>query len=178
MPIDESREFHPMKLAVVTVSDTRTEKDDTSGQYLFDAATEAGHEVVFRKIIRDEQAKLEALLRELIADEGVDAIVTTGGTGLTARDITPEAFANVWEKEIAGFGELFRMLSYQTVGTSAIQSRACAGMANATFLFALPGSTGACRDGWEGILKFQLDVRHRPCSFPGLQPRLRAERDA
>lgn len=164
-----------MKLAIVTVSDTRTEKDDTSGQYLFDSAIEAGHEVVFRQIIRDEQSKLEDLLRELIAKPEIEAIITTGGTGLTPRDITPEAFANVVEKEIPGFGELFRMLSYKTVGTSAVQSRATAGLAGGTFLFALPGSTGACKDGWEGILKYQLDIRHRPCSFPGLLPRVRGE---
>lgn len=170
--IDESLPFTPLHLAIVTVSDTRTELDDASGRILFERATEAGHAVVARAIVRDDRAAIASRLRELIDDPRVDVVITTGGTGVTGRDVTPEAFADVWEKEIPGFGELFRWLSFRTIGTSTIQSRATAGVARGTYLFALPGSTGACRDAWDEILRFQLDRRHRPCNFAELLPRL------
>ena len=173
--IDESLPFVPLRLALLTVSDTRTEADDASGRVLFDRATGAGHQVVARAIVKDERARIAAQLRGWIDDPGVDVIVSTGGTGVTGRDVTPEAFRDVWEKEIPGFGELFRWLSFRTIGTSTIQSRATAGVAKGTYLFALPGSTGACRDAWDEILRLQLDSRHRPCNFAELLPRL-AER--
>jgi molybdenum cofactor biosynthesis protein B len=171
--IDESRPFIPVHIAVLTISDTRTEANDTSGQLLVERARAAGHDVVAKRIIPDEQAQIEAALRELIADAGVDIVIATGGTGVTGRDVTPEAFQAVIDKEIPGFGELFRFLSYSTIGTSTIQSRALAGVAQGTYLFALPGSSGACRDAWDQILVFQLDNRYRPCNFVELLPRLR-----
>jgi molybdenum cofactor biosynthesis protein B len=171
--IDEERPFIAVHIAVLTISDTRTEATDSSGQLLIDRATAAGHHVVARRIIPDEQARIEAALRELVADPGVDIILATGGTGVTGRDVTPEAFQAVIEKEIPGFGELFRYLSYASIGTSTIQSRALAGVARGTYLFALPGSTGACKDAWDQILAFQLDNRYRPCNFVELLPRLR-----
>ena len=170
--IDESRPFLAVQIAVVTVSDTRSLKEDKSGQVLEDMITADGHKVVGREVIRDEAERLAARLRELIADPKVDVVITTGGTGVTGRDVTPEAFKAVLEKEIEGFGELFRWLSYQKVGTSTIQSRALGGVAGGTYLFALPGSPGAVRDGWEGILRNQLDARHRPCNLVELMPRL------
>lgn len=170
--IDESRAFLPVQIAVVTVSDTRSLKEDKSGQILEDMITTDGHKVVGREVIRDDAEHLAARLRELIADPKVDVVITTGGTGVTGRDVTPEAFKAVLEKEIEGFGELFRWLSYQKVGSSTIQSRAIGGVAGGTYLFALPGSPGACRDGWEGILRNQLDARHRPCNLVELMPRL------
>jgi molybdopterin adenylyltransferase len=169
--IDETRPFLPVNLAILTVSDTRTEADDKSGATLVDLATKTGHRVVARKIVRDDRAAIIAQLRAWIADRGIDVVVSTGGTGVTGRDVTPEAFQAVYEKEITGFGELFRWLSYQKVGTSTIQSRATGGVAGGTYLFALPGSPGACRDGWE-ILEPQLDNRHRPCNLVELMPRL------
>ena len=171
--IDDTRPFLPVQIAVVTVSDTRSLKEDKSGQVLEDMITSDGHKVVGREVIRDEAEQLAARLRELIADPKVDVVITTGGTGVTGRDVTPEAFKAVLEKEIEGFGELFRWVSFQKVGTSTIQSRAIGGVAGGTYLFALPGSPGACRDGWEGILKNQLDARHRPCNLVELMPRLR-----
>lgn len=171
--IDESRQFEPVRIAVITVSDTRTEENDTSGALLVARATAAGHQVVHRSIVADDQAQIEAALRAHIADRQVDVVIATGGTGVTGRDVTPEAFLAVYDKEIPGFGELFRMLSYQTIGTSTIQSRATAGVAGGTYLFALPGSTGACKDAWDQILVSQLDIRHRPCNFAELLPRLR-----
>ena len=170
--IDESRSFLPVHLAILTVSDTRTNQSDTSGKILVDRATSAGHEVVAKTIVPDDQAKVEAQLNEWIADPNVDVVISTGGTGVTGRDITPEAFASVWEKEIPGFGELFRSISFQFIGTSTIQSRACAGVAKGTYLFALPGSNGACKDGWDQILQYQLDNQFRPCNFVELMPRL------
>ena len=170
--IDESRPFRALRICVITVSDTRTEADDRSGQVLVDKLTEAGHTLTGKLIVRDDQPAIEAALRRCIADPGVEVVITTGGTGVTGRDVTPEALSAVIEKEIAGFGELFRMLSYQQISTSTIQSRAMAGVAGGTYLFALPGSTGACRDGWEWILKQQLDIRYRPCNFAELIPRL------
>lgn len=171
--IDASRTFLPVNIAILTVSDTRTLEDDTSGKTLVDRATTAGHAVVARMILADDRALLEAQLRAWIADEGVDVVIATGGTGVTGRDVTPEAFAAVYEKEIPGFGELFRWLSFRTIGTSTIQSRATAGVSNGTFLFALPGSTSACREAWDEILVHQLDARYRPCNFVELMPRLR-----
>jgi molybdenum cofactor biosynthesis protein B len=172
--IDESRPFIAVQLAILTISDTRTEADDSSGRLLVDRATNAGHRVLARSIVRDERALIEAKLREHIADPQIDVVVATGGTGVTARDVTPEAFHSVYEKEIPGFGELFRFLSYANIGTSTIQSRATAGVADGTYLFALPGSTGACRDAWDQILVHQLDNRYRPCNFVELLPRLRS----
>jgi molybdenum cofactor biosynthesis protein B len=173
--IDESREFKPLKIAVLTVSDTRTEETDKSGKLLVDRAKEAGHEVVAKVILPDEEAHLEDQLRAWVADLGIDVILTTGGTGVTPRDITPEVVERVIDKHIPGFGELFRMLSYEDIATSTIQSRCTAGSAGATFIFSLPGSTGACRDGWEKILVHQLDSRYRPCNFSELLPRMRGE---
>ncbi len=165
-------EFRPLRIAILTVSDTRTLKDDRSGALLEARASEAGHQVLSREVLRDDLDALIAHLRGLIANPEVEVILTTGGTGLTGRDITPEAFEAVWEKAIPGFGELFRMLSYEKIGTSTVQSRACAGVAQGTFLFALPGSPNACKDGWDLILAQQLDIRHRPCNFAQLIPRL------
>ena len=173
MPIDESLPFVPVKIAILTVSDTRTADDDTSGRVLVERATGAGHEVVDKRIVPDDVDAIEAMLRSWIADPNVDAIIATGGTRVTGRDTTPEAFARVYDKEIPGFGELFRWISFQKIGTSTIQSRATGGVAEGTYLFALPGSTGACKDGWDGILATQLDRRHRPCNFVELMPRLR-----
>ncbi len=177
MPGTESgRPFIPVNIAVLTVSDTRTEADDTSGQTLVDRIANAGHKLVDRAIVTDDEAAIVARLRAWIADPNVDVVIATGGTGLTGRDVTPEAFHAVYEKEIAGFGELFRMLSFQKIKTSTIQSRATAGVAGGTYLFALPGSPGACRDGWDEILEAQLDYRHKPCNFVELMPRLEEHR--
>ncbi len=170
--IDETRAFVAVSIAVLTVSDTRTAADDTSGDVLFDRIIQAGHRVAARRIVRDDAAAIEAVLRSWIADPAVDAVITTGGTGITGRDVTPEAFDRVLEKRIEGFGELFRMLSFQKIGTSTMQSRALAGVAGGTYLFALPGSTGAVRDAWDDILVWQLDARHRPCNLVELMPRL------
>jgi molybdenum cofactor biosynthesis protein B len=169
---DPARPFIPLSIAVLTVSDTRTLEDDSSGKLLADKLTEAGHALVERAIVRDDQGDIEYALRTYIANPAVDVVLTTGGTGVTGRDVTPEAFQAVCEKLIPGFGELFRMLSYQHIGASTIQSRATAGVAGGTYLFALPGSTGACRDAWEWILATQLDSRTRPCNFAKLLPRL------
>ena len=173
MPIDESRTFLPVRIAVLTVSDTRTRADDRSGDALVERLTAAGHILADRRIERDDVDIIVETLSGWIADPEIDCVVTTGGTGVTGRDVTPEAFAEVCEKEIPGFGELFRWLSYQSIGTSTVQSRATAGVANGTYLFALPGSTGAVKDGWDGILASQLDSRFRPCNFVELMPRLR-----
>lgn len=173
MPIDESLTFLPVNIAVLTVSDTRDLASDRSGDTLAARIEAAGHRVAAREILRDEADAIEAQLRRWIADPEVDVVISTGGTGLTGRDVTPEAFARVLEKEIAGFGELFRMLSYAKIGTSTMQSRAIGGVAGGTYLFALPGSTGAVKDGWDDILRFQLDARHRPCNLVELMPRLR-----
>lgn len=172
-PLDESRSFVPVQIAVLTVSDTRTLADDRSGQTLVDLIEKAGHRVIAREILPDDQAQLVAQLQQWIAEPTIDVVITTGGTGVTGRDITPEAFQAVYEKEIPGFGELFRWLSYPKIGTSTIQSRATAGVAKGTYLFALPGSTGAVKDAWNDILVHQLDSRFRPCNFVELMPRLR-----
>jgi molybdenum cofactor biosynthesis protein B len=170
--IDETRPFKPVHIAVMTVSDSRTEANDTSGQALADLIARDGHVLKARTIVKDEQTAIVTQLKAWIADPEVDVVISTGGTGVTGRDVTPEAFESVFEKKIDGFGELFRWLSYQKIGTSTIQSRAVGGVANATYLFALPGSPSAARDGWEEILKFQLDNRLRPCNLVELMPRL------
>lgn len=170
--IDESRPFLPVNIAVLTVSDTRTAANDTSGDALAERIAAAGHRLAERAIERDEAGLIEARLRGWIADPSVDVVVTTGGTGITGRDVTPEAFERVLEKQIEGFGELFRMISFQKIGTSTMQSRALGGVASGTYLFALPGSTGAVKDAWDEILVWQLDNRHRPCNLVELMPRL------
>lgn len=172
MPIDETRSFIPVSIAVLTVSDTRTAADDRSGDTLVARIEQANHRVGARAIERDDTAAIEVRLRGWIADPTIDVVITTGGTGITGRDVTPEAFDRVLEKRIEGFGELFRMLSYQKIGTSTMQSRALAGVAGGTYLFALPGSTGAVKDAWDDILAWQLDSRHRPCNLVELMPRL------
>lgn len=173
MPIDAEREFLPVNIAVLTVSDTRGLAEDRSGDALVESLQAAGHVLAARTIVTDDVPLLVEQLNRWIDDPGVDCIITTGGTGVTGRDVTPEALEQVQEKAIPGFGELFRWLSFQTIGTSTIQSRACAGVARGTYIFALPGSTGAVKDGWNGILRDQLDSRHRPCNFVELMPRLR-----
>jgi molybdenum cofactor biosynthesis protein B len=170
--IDESRIFVPVHIAVLTVSDTRDASNDTSGDALAARITSSGHSLMARAIVRDDADLIETQLREWVAEKKIDVVITTGGTGITGRDVTPEAFARVLDKTIEGFGELFRMLSYQKIGTSTIQSRAIGGVAGGTYLFALPGSTGAVKDGWDDILKTQLDSRHRPCNLVELMPRL------
>ncbi|MEE8173013.1 MAG: molybdenum cofactor biosynthesis protein B [Alphaproteobacteria bacterium] len=170
--ISGDRAFLPVNIALLTVSDSRGPADDKSGDVLEARITEAGHKLVARLIVKDEQARISEQLRAWIADPEIDVVIATGGTGLTGRDVTPEAFAEVYEKEISGFGELFRQLSYETIGTSTMQSRATGGLAGGTYLFALPGSPGACRDGWDKILKAQLDSRQKPCNLVELMPRL------
>ncbi|MEM9788459.1 MAG: molybdenum cofactor biosynthesis protein B [Pseudomonadota bacterium] len=170
--IDESMDFVPVRIAVLTVSDTREIADDRSGQTLVDRIEGAGHAVVDRKIIRDERAKIAKQLKAWCADDGVDVVISTGGTGLTGRDVTVEAHRDVYEKEIDAFGTVFTMVSMQKIGTSAVQSRATAGVAQGTYLFALPGSPGACKDAWDEILARQLDYRHMPCNFVEIMPRL------
>ena len=162
----------PVRIAVLTISDTRTATDDRSGDMLAGLIEEAGHVVAARAIIRDDIAAIVATLRTHIDNPAIDCIITTGGTGITGRDVTPEALAQLGGKDIPGFGELFRWLSYRTIGTSTVQSRACARVIDGTYIFALPGSTGAVRDAWTGILASQLDSRHRPCNFVTLMPRL------
>ncbi len=170
--IDESRAFIPVGIAVLTVSDTRTEADDRSGDVLAGRVTEAGHRLADRRIVPDERAGIAETLRGWIADAGVDVVISTGGTGLTGRDVTVEAHRDVYEKEVEGFAALFHMVSARKIGTSTMQSRACAGVAGGTYLFALPGSPGACKDGWDEILRLQLDYRHRPCNLVEIMPRL------
>ena len=172
MRIDETRPFIPVRIAVLTVSDTRTLAEDKSGDTLVARLTEAGHLLAARGIERDDRAAIAGCLRTWIADPAVDVILTTGGTGLTGRDVTVEAHRDVYEKEIEAFATVFTMVSMQKIGTSAVQSRATGGVAGGTYLFALPGSPGACRDAWDEILKPQLDFRHRPCNFVEIMPRL------
>jgi molybdenum cofactor biosynthesis protein B len=168
-----AKPFLPVNIAILTVSDTRTEANDTSGDALADRIQEAGHILIDRTILSDDTDTIAAQLKTWIARPDVDVVITNGGTGVTGRDVTPEAFGLVLEKTIEGFGELFRMLSYAKIGTSTMQSRAIGGVANGTYLFALPGSTGAVKDGWDDILKWQLDSRHGPCNLVELMPRLR-----
>jgi molybdenum cofactor biosynthesis protein B len=170
--IDESREFIPVRIAVLTVSDTRDLSQDRSGDTLVGRIEAAGHSVADRQIIRDERDAIADQLRAWIADPEVDVVISTGGTGLTGRDVTVEAHRDVYEKEIDAFGTVFTIVSMQKIGTSAVQSRATGGVAGGTYLFALPGSTGACKDAWDEILKYQLDYRHMPCNFVEIFPRL------
>ena len=166
-------DFVPLSLCVLTVSDTRTAADDTSGDYLCDAVVQAGHRVAERALLRDDRYQLRARISQWIADPAIDGILVTGGTGFTGRDSTPEALLPLLDKQMPGFGELFRALSFEEIGTSTLQSRAFAGLANGTFLFALPGSTSACRTAWEKIIRAQLDARTRPCNLATLRPRLK-----
>ena len=176
MSTDETKQFVPLNIAVLTISDTRTLADDKSGTTLSDRLTAAGHHLAAREIVTDDVEAIRVIIRRWIADPGVDAIITTGGTGFTGRDVTPEAVKPLFEKEIDGFAALFHMLSYQSVGTSTVQSRACGGLAKGTYIFCVPGSPGACTDAWNGILKHQLDNRHRPCSFIEIMPRLNEQK--
>jgi molybdopterin adenylyltransferase len=170
--LDQSRPFIPVRIAVLTVSDTRDLENDISGDTLAARLTQAGHILAARELLPDDQGAIAERLRLWIEDPGIDAVISTGGTGLTGRDVTVEAFRSVFEKEIDGFSVLFHQISAATVGTSTMQSRACAGVAKGTYLFALPGSTEAVKDGWDGILKWQLDNRHRPCNLVEIMPRL------
>jgi molybdenum cofactor biosynthesis protein B len=170
--IDETAAFLPVRIAVATISDTRTLANDTSGDTLAARIEAAGHVLAGRAIIRDDVDAIEAQLRGWIAEPDIDVVITTGGTGITGRDVTPEAYARVLDKVIEGFGELFRWVSFGKIGTSTMQSRALGGVASGTYLFALPGSTGAVKDGWDEILRFQLDSRHKPCNLVELMPRL------
>jgi molybdenum cofactor biosynthesis protein B len=172
MSLDLARAFVPVRIAVLTVSDTRGLAEDRSGEALVARLSEAGHVLAERAILRDDVDTIVAQLHRWIDDTTIDCVITTGGTGVTGRDVTPEAVERVADKMIPGFGELFRWLSYQTIGTSTVQSRACACVARGTYVFALPGSTGAVKDAWDGILSSQLDIRHRPCNFVELMPRL------
>lgn len=170
--IDETRPFLAVNIAILTVSDTRAEADDRSGDTLRDLATRDGHRIAARRIVQDDRQAIADALRAWIRDPAIDVIISTGGTGVTGRDVTPEAVESVLEKRIDGFGEMFRWISWPKIGTSTIQSRAVGGVAGGTYVFALPGSPSACRDGWEEILKWQLDNRHRPCNLVELMPRL------
>ena len=170
--IDESRAFVALNIAVLTVSDTRTPGEDRSGDTLVERLTDAGHRLAARTILPDERDRIAAQLRAWCADPGVDVVISTGGTGLTGRDVTVEAHRDVYEKEIEAFATIFAVISMQKIGTSAVQSRATGGVAQGTYLFALPGSPSACRDAWDEILRWQLDYRHRPCNFVEIMPRL------
>ena len=172
MGIDTTRDFVPVSIAVITISDSRTLEDDKSGDLLAARLQEAGHTLHSRGIVKDDEADIITSLKALISDRQCDVVISTGGTGLTGRDVTPEALRAVFEKEIEGFGEMFRFLSFQKIGTSTLQSRALAGVAGGTYLFGLPGSPSACRDAWDDLLVHQLDYRHRPCNFVEIMPRL------
>ena len=172
MPQPNNNQFISVNIAVLTVSDTRSLADDRSGDTLAERIKKCGHNLIDRTIVKDETELIKIKLSEWIKNPDINVIISTGGTGVTKRDVTPEAFAAVWEKEIPGFGELFRWISYQKIQTSTIQSRACAGVANSTYLFAIPGSPGACKDAWDKILEDQLDIRHKPCNFVELIDRL------
>jgi molybdenum cofactor biosynthesis protein B len=170
--IDQSIPFVPVRIAVLTVSDTRDASNDTSGDTLAKRIEDAGHVLAARALLKDDAAQIRAQIQKWVDDPEIDVVITTGGTGLTGRDVTVEAMKPLFEKEIDGFSVVFHQISYGKIGTSTLQSRACAGVANGTYLFALPGSTGAVKDGWDGILKYQLDIRHRPCNFVEIMPRL------
>ena len=172
MPIDTSLDFVPINIAVITISDSRTKENDTSGDTLEKSITDAGHTMIKRTIIPDDVSQIKDTLDAMSKEEEFDCIITTGGTGLTGRDTTPEAVNEIASKHIDGFGELFRQVSFEKIGTSAIQSRAVAALINSTYVFCLPGSTGACKDGWDEILQYQLDIRHKPCNFVEIMPRL------
>ena len=170
--LDETKEFIPVNIAVLTVSDTRALADDKSGDLLVKRLTDAGHNLADRKIVSDEVVEIQQIVRSFLKNPEIDVVLSTGGTGLTGRDVTPEALRGLFDKEIEGFGEMFRFLSFQKIGTSTLQSRAVAGVADGTYLFALPGSPSACRDAWDDLLVHQLDIRHRPCNFVEIMPRL------
>ena len=172
MALDESRPFVPVRIAVLTVSDTRSLAEDRSGQTLADRIVAAGHVLADRQIVTDDVEKIRAVVLGWSQDKGVDVVITTGGTGFTGRDVTPEALEAIFEKRMDGFSEVFHRISYDKIGTSTVQSRATGGVVNATFVFVLPGSPGACKDAWDGILKQQLDYRHMPCNFVEIMPRL------
>ena len=172
MPIDTSLDFVPINIAVITISDSRTKENDSSGDTLEKRITDAGHKMIKRTIIPDDVSQIKDTLDTMSKEEEIDCIITTGGTGLTGRDTTPEAVNEIASKHIDGFGELFRQVSFEKIGTSAIQSRAVAALINSTYVFCLPGSTGACKDGWDEILQYQLDIRHKPCNFVEIMPRL------
>ena len=172
MPIDTSIDFVSINIAVITISDSRTIENDTSGDTLEKRIKDSGHNMLKRIIIPDDVQQIKDTLETMSKDEEVDCIITTGGTGLTGRDTTPEAVKEIASKHIDGFGELFRQVSFEKIGTSAIQSRAVAALINSTYVFCLPGSTGACKDGWDEILQYQLDIRHKPCNFVEIMPRL------
>ena len=172
MPIDTSLDFVPINIAVITISDSRTKENDTSGDTLEKRITDAGHTMIKRTIIPDEVSQIKDTLDTMSKEKEIDCIITTGGTGLTGRDTTPEAVNAIASKHIYGFVELFRQVSFEKIGTSAIQSRAVAALINSTYVFCLPGSTGACKDGWDEILQYQLDIRHKPCNFVEIMPRL------
>jgi molybdenum cofactor biosynthesis protein B len=174
--IDEKRPFVAVRIAILTVSDTRSPANDKSGDSLAQMIRAAGHEVADRAIVKDEAASIAAKVKDWIADPKVDVVISTGGTGFTGRDVTPEAVKPLFDKEIDGFSTVFHMISFQKVATSTIQSRACAGLAGGTYIFCLPGSPGACKDAWEGILRHQLDNRHRPCNLVEIMPRLEEHR--
>jgi molybdenum cofactor biosynthesis protein B len=171
--IDETREFKPVRIAVLTVTDTRTRESDTSGDTLAEMISRDGHVLADRALVRDDVTQVKSKVASWIANPDVQVVLTTGGTGFTGRDVTPEAVRPLFEKEIEGFSALFHMISYKTVGTSTIQSRACGGVAKGTYIFCLPGSPGACKDAWESILRWQLDSRHRPCNLVEIMPRLK-----
>ncbi len=170
--IDETRPFLPVRIAILTVSDTRTPKEDKSGATLEELLTQSGHELADRTIVKDDIDAIRDVVKGWAGDPAIDVVITTGGTGFTGRDVTPEALKPLFEKEIDGFSAVFHMLSYEKIKTSTIQSRACGGVITGTYVFCVPGSPGACRDAWEGILKWQLDNRHRPCNFVEIMPRL------
>jgi molybdenum cofactor biosynthesis protein B len=170
--IDESRPFIPLKIAVLATSDTRSLAEDNSGSMLVERIEQAGHVVADRQIVRDDVEQIRSVLQKWIADPGVDVVITTGGTGFTGRDVTPEAVEPLFEKQMEGFSTLFHMVSFGKIGSSTVQSRATAGVAGTTYIFCIPGSPGACRDAWDEILKYQLDYRHRPCNFVEIMPRL------
>jgi molybdenum cofactor biosynthesis protein B len=174
--IDETRPFIAVRIAVLTVSDTRGLADDKSGDTLAAMIVADGHQLAARSLVKDDIAAIRQTVQAWIADPGIDVVISAGGTGFTGRDVTPEAIKPLFEKEIEGFSTIFHMLSYEKVGTSTIQSRACGGVAQGTYIFCLPGSPGACKDAWNGILKFQLDNRHRPCNFVEIMPRLEEHR--
>lgn len=171
--IDQSRVFIPVRIALLTMSDTRTAEDDKSGNLLVELITKAGHDVAARALVKDDLMAIRATVEKWIDDPAIDCVITTGGTGFTGRDVTPDAIRPLFEKDMDGFSALFHMISYQKVATSTIQSRACAGVARGTYIFCLPGSPGACRDAWDGILQYQLDARHLPCNLVEIMPRLR-----
>ena len=173
MAIDNKINFLPINIAIVTLSDSRTLENDKSGDVLEERVIKTGHNLIFRDIVKDEFEDIIKLIRSLTDQNNIDVIITTGGTGLTGRDITPEVMKTLFDKSIDGFGEMFRWLSYSKIGTSALQSRALAGVSNGTYIFCLPGSPSACKDGWDDILVYQLDIRHKPCNFVEIMPRLK-----